>query len=150
MPPETNAPAAGPVGRALWDAASVVTRQFEESLAAAGGSRSTWWILLALVRHPGATQREIACEVGIRDATLTHHLAGMEDGGLVVRRRCEHDRRSHAIELTPEGEALFGRLSEAARDFDRRLRSGVPEEELRVLRRVLDRLVANATADRVE
>ncbi|WP_153392804.1 MarR family winged helix-turn-helix transcriptional regulator [Ornithinicoccus halotolerans] len=138
-------PTEPPIGRALWDAVTVIARRFEETLAAAGGSRSMWWILLALVRDPGATQREIAGAVGIKDATLTHHLAGMEDSGLIVRRRCERNRRAHTIELTTEGHAAFRRLQQAALGFDRQLRGGVSAEELRVLRDVLDRLVANAT-----
>lgn len=146
--PETSpGPAEPPIGRALWDAVGVIASRFEETLADAGGSRSMWWILLALVRQPGATQREIAGAVGIKDATLTHHLAGMEDGGLIVRRRCEGNRRAHIIELTADGEATFRRLQEAALAFDRQLRSGVSEEELQVLRAVLDRLVANVTPE---
>lgn len=136
-----------PIGRVLWDAVNQVSRTFDEALAGAGGSRSTWHILLALKERPTANQREIAADVGIQGATLTHHLAAMEADGLVVRRRDPENRRVHLIELTPAGEDAFLRLKNAAEDFDRRMRSGVPDEEIEQLRVTLAKLVANARAD---
>jgi MarR family transcriptional regulator for hemolysin len=137
-----------PIGRVLWEAVSRVDRTFDEALARAGGSRSTWHILLALKQRPTANQREIAWDVGIQEATLTHHLAAMEADGLVVRRRDPNNRRVHLIELTKEGQEAFGRLSEAARAFDRRMRSGIADEEIDQLRATLEKMVANVGAGR--
>jgi len=133
-----------PIGRALWDAVQFLHREFDEVLAREGGSRPVWFVLLALCSGPVTSQRDIAEKVGIQDATLTHHLSAMEEAGLIRRYRAPEDRRVQKIELTEAGWELFGRLSRAARDFDERIRRGVPDEDIDLVRRTLERLVANA------
>jgi MarR family transcriptional regulator for hemolysin len=132
-----------PVGLVLTSAAREVGRAFDAALSAAGGSLSTWLVLLALATRATASQRELAAAVGIQGATLTHHLAGMERDGLVTRRRDPANRRVHLVELTDEGTAAFHRLRRVATEHDRRLRAGLTEEELDVTRRVLARMRAN-------
>lgn len=132
-----------PIGRVLWDAVNHVSRAFDEALAGAGGSRSTWHILLAIKERPTAKQREIAADVGIQEATLTHHLAAMEADGLVVRERDPDNRRVHIIELTQAGEDAFLRLRDAAVAFDHHLRAGIPDAEIDQLRATLNKLLAN-------
>lgn len=132
-----------PLGRVLLDVGNKVSRSFDAALARAGGSRSKWQILLALKQRPKANQREIASAVGIQEATLTHHLAGMEASGLIVRRRDPDNRRVHLIELTRSGEDAFLRLREAALAFDQCFRSGIPEAEIDQLRATVDKLMAN-------
>jgi MarR family transcriptional regulator for hemolysin len=137
-----------PIGRALWEAVNQINRAFDDALTHAGGSRSTWHILLALKQRPTANQREVAADVGLQEATLTHHLAAMESDGMVTRRRDPSNRRVHLIEVTQKGQDAFARLGEAARAFDRRMRSGMSDAEIDQLRATLDKLVANVGADR--
>ncbi len=140
MPP----PRTPPIGLHLSAAARVVTRAFDDALAEAGGSMPVWLVLLNLkVRRQVANQRELAAAVGIREATLTHHLNAMESDGLLTRRRDPGNRRVHVVELTDAGEAAFARLRDAALAFDRRLRHGLGAEELSAFEAVLDRLAAN-------
>src|SRR5690242_6246437 len=129
MPPHRAAgrpgpPEQPPIGLLLNRVARQVSREFDEALAAAGGSRSVWLVLLALTINAEANQSELADFVGIRGATLTHHLNAMEGAGLVVRTPDPQNRRSQLIRRTPAGDALFLRLREAAAGFDNRLRSG--------------------------
>ena len=126
--------------------ASTVSRQFDEALAAAGGSRSTWLVLLALTIDSKANQRQLAEFVGIRGATLTHHLNAMESAGLVVRQRDPSNRRSHVVRRTPAGDEMFLRLREAATVFDKRLRTGLSAAEVETLRSLLDRLGRNSAS----
>ena len=126
--------------------ASTVSRQFDEALAAAGGSRSTWLVLLALTIDSKANQRQLAEFVGIRGATLTHHLNAMESAGLVVRERDPSNRRSHVVRRTPAGDEMFLRLREAATVFDKRLRTGLSAAEVEMLRSLLDRLGRNSAS----
>jgi MarR family transcriptional regulator, transcriptional regulator for hemolysin len=124
-----------------------VRRAFDEALAEAGGSLPVWLVLLNLkIRRP-SNQRELAEAVGVREATLTHHLNAMDSEGLITRRRDTTNRRIHVVELTDAGEETFLRLRTAAVAFDRRLRAGITEEELASLEDVLDRLVRNVAAD---
>ncbi|WP_020501171.1 MarR family winged helix-turn-helix transcriptional regulator [Sciscionella marina] len=136
-----------PIGRTVGRASRAIGRGFGEALNAAGGSFSTWIVLLQLKLDPGASQRVLAAEIGIEPATLTHHLNGMERSGLITRRRDPANRRVHIVELTEAGEARFAELAEAAREFDRRVRSGLSAAEIGSLRALLGRLCANIDAE---
>lgn len=103
-----------------------------------------WLVLLALKSGGGSTQRALADHLGLRQPTLTHHLTGMEAGGLVTRERDPANRRAQNVALTAKGEALFRRLRDVAVRFDRRLRKGLDEDQLDALRLTLDQLTANA------
>ena len=133
-----------PIGRTLARASKSVGRAFDDALVAAGGSTSTWLVLISLKAQPVANQRALAEAVGIQGATLTHHLNAMEDAGLLTRRRDPSNRRVHLVELTDEGESLFHRLRKAATAFDRRLRTGLEDQDVAQLEQLLERLVHNA------
>jgi MarR family transcriptional regulator, transcriptional regulator for hemolysin len=145
------APRTPPIGLHLSAAARVVTRAFDDALGEAGGSMPVWLVLLNLkMRRQVANQRELAAAVGIREATLTHHLNAMESDGLLTRRRDPGNRRVHVVELTEAGEAAFARLRDAALAFDRRLRHGLDAAELAAFEAVLNRLAANVAPPNAE
>jgi MarR family transcriptional regulator, transcriptional regulator for hemolysin len=124
-----------------------VRRAFDAALAEAGGSLPVWLVLLNLkIRRP-ANQRELAEAVGVREATLTHHLNSMDADGLITRQRDATNRRIHVVALTDGGEETFLRLRTAAVAFDRRLRVGLTEQDVASLGDILDRLVRNVAAD---
>src|SRR6476469_9369785 len=137
-----------PIGLFVTRTARSLSRAFESVLASAGGSLATWLVLASLKGGLHQSQREIADEVGVEGPTLTHHLNRMEAAGLVTRVRDPRNRRVHQVELTSLGEQDFHALLGVVRDFDQRLRVGFTERELATLRRLLQRLVDNATRDR--
>jgi MarR family transcriptional regulator for hemolysin len=141
-----KAPQTMPIGLHLSRVAKVVSTAFETALGSAGGSLPTWLILLNLKLNQSANQRQLAEAVGIREATLTHHLGGMERLGLIARERDPENRRTQQLALTAEGEAKFLALREAAVAFDRRLRRSLSAEQVAALAAGLDRLAANVTA----
>jgi MarR family transcriptional regulator for hemolysin len=136
-------PAQPPIGLHLTRATRMISRAFDDALSEAGGSLPLWLVLLNLKANPHANQREIAEAIGVSEATLTHHLNGMDAEGLITRRRLPSNRRVHLVELTDAGEATFTRLRAAAVAFDRRLRRGITDDETQHLRNLLDRLAAN-------
>ncbi|MFI6684036.1 MarR family winged helix-turn-helix transcriptional regulator [Streptomyces sp. NPDC050485] len=136
-------PAHPPIGLHLARTARTVGRAFDEALAEVGGSMPNWLILISLKSHRLGNQRELADAVGIRGATLTHHLNAMEAEGLVTRRRDPANRRVHQVELTEKGEAAFQSMRGAATAFDQRLRRGLSKEETAAFEDVLDRLRSN-------
>ena len=139
-------PARTPIGLHLAQTARLVSRAFDEALAAAGGSLPVWLVLLNIKTRQLANQRELAEAVGIREATLTHHLNAMAAEGLLTRERHPTNRRIHVVQLTEAGEAAFARLLNTALTFDQRLRHGFAEAELAGLGDLLDRLSANVDA----
>jgi MarR family transcriptional regulator for hemolysin len=133
-----------PIGLRLSQAARAVSRAFDDALAEAGGTLPAWLILLNLKIHKPGNQRELAEAVGVREATLTHHLNAMDARGLISRTRDAANRRIHVVELTEAGEAMFLRLQQAAAAFDARLRAGLAEADLDHLSDLLGQLAANA------
>lgn len=134
-----------PIGLRLNQASRTVERAFDEALAAAGGTLPVWLILLNLKIHRPGTQRDLAEAVGVREATLTHHLNSMDARGLITRRRDAANRRVQVVELTEEGEAAFLRMRAAAMAFDARLREGLTDADLARLEGLLGTLSANVS-----
>lgn len=136
-------PARTPIGLELARAARTVSRAFDDALAEVGGSLPVWLVLLNLKTRQLTKQRDLADAVGVREATLTHHLNAMDSQGLVTRTRDPANRRVHVVELTAVGETAFIRMAEAAAAFDHRLRDGLTDTDLDGLAVLLGRLAAN-------
>jgi MarR family transcriptional regulator, transcriptional regulator for hemolysin len=132
-----------PVGLQLTRASRLVTRAFDDALSAAGGSLPVWLVLISLKTQQLGSQRQLAESVGVREATLSHHLNAMVDQGLLTRERDPANRRVHQVRLTEAGEAVFVQLRSAAFEFDQRLRSGVSDGQVATFERLLGRLVDN-------
>ncbi len=140
-------PPVTPIGLRLTQVSRAVSRAFDDALAAAGGSLPVWLVVLNLKTRRLANQRELAEAMGIREATLTHHLNAMETTGLVTRQRDPANRRVHVVALTAAGEEAFMRLRGAALAFDRQLRRGITDADAASLSELLGRLAANAGVD---
>jgi MarR family transcriptional regulator for hemolysin len=136
-----------PIGLRLNQAARTVERAFDKALAEAGGTLPIWLILLNLTIHKPANQQELAKAVGVREATLTHHLNAMDARGLITRTRDAANRRFQVVTLTEAGEAAFLRLRGAAMAFNDKLRAGLTDADLATLAALLGQLAANVGAE---
>jgi MarR family transcriptional regulator, transcriptional regulator for hemolysin len=136
-------PSGTPIGLQLALTAKLVSRAFNDVLAEAGGSLPVWLVLSSLKQEHRSTQLDLARAIGIEGPTLTRHLDGLEESGLVVRRRDPADRRAVGVELTKAGEELHARLLKGAIAFNRRLTAGMSEQELARLNRSLADLADN-------
>jgi MarR family transcriptional regulator, transcriptional regulator for hemolysin len=132
-----------PLGLLLATTSKAVGRAFNRALAESGGSIPIWLILNALKSQPHRTQLDLARAVGIEGPTLTHHLDGIEQAGLVRRTRGTPDRRAVQVELTRAGHALHGRLLKAVISFNQQLRTDLTAEDVETLRRLLFQLREN-------
>jgi MarR family transcriptional regulator for hemolysin len=131
-----------PIGLHLAKTARVATHAFERAMAEAGGSASTWQVLVLVRSEQWGTQAQMAEAMGITGATLTHHLNALEAQGLVRRWREPDNRRVQRAALTDEGAALFDRLRHVAQRHDERLRANLSDEEVERLAALLDKLQA--------
>jgi MarR family transcriptional regulator for hemolysin len=132
-----------PIGLLLSTTSKNVGRAFNDALAVHGGSIPIWLILNALKRERRRTQLELARAVGIEGPTMTRHLDGLEQAGLVERQRDPIDRRAVQVQLTRAGHALHGRLLKAVIAFNQQLRTGLSSDDIETLRRVLGQLQLN-------
>src|SRR3954453_10522373 len=127
-----------PIGLRLTQTARVVSQAFERAMAEAGGSASTWQVLLLVRSRNWDKQSELAEAMGVTSATLTHHLNGLERDGLIRRWREPDNRRVQRVELTDEGAAMFDRLREVAVAYDARLRALLAPAEAEQLGELLE------------
>jgi MarR family transcriptional regulator for hemolysin len=132
-----------PLGLLLATTSKTVGRAFNSALAESGGSIPIWLILNALKTEPRRTQLDLARAVGIEGPTLTRHLDGIEQAGLVERQRGTPDRRTIQVELTRAGHALHARLLKAVISFNQKLRAGFSDQDAEALRRMLNQLQEN-------
>jgi MarR family transcriptional regulator, transcriptional regulator for hemolysin len=145
----TPRPEAPPIGLRLTRTSRAVTQAFERAMAQAGGSASTWQVLLLVRSANWDTQSEMAEQLGITGATLTHHLNALERKGLVRRWREDNNRRVQRVELTDDGLELWGRLRAVAVRHDKLLRSQLSDDEVEQLGALLERLEAGVQAGTV-
>jgi MarR family transcriptional regulator for hemolysin len=143
----SSRPVSTPIGLRLTRTARSVTQAFERAMAQAGGSVSTWQVLLLVRSAKWDTQSELADELGITGATLTHHLSALERKGLVRRWREDSNRRVQRVELTDAGIEMFDRLRAVAVRHDKLLRSRLSDDEVDQLGELLERLQAGAEAE---
>ncbi len=138
-------PTSTPIGLRLFNTSKSVRRAFDGALAEAGGSIPMWLVLTNLKAASWRSQHDLAGAVGIEGPTLTRHLDGLEELGLVERRQDPANRRAVLVVLTGEGHAAHARLRDVVIAFDRRLRSGLSVDDLALLEDLLSALERNVS-----
>lgn len=128
-----------PIGLQLIGTGRLIARAFDEALAEVGGSLPEWLVLVSLKAQHHGMQQDLAEAADGEGRTLAHRLSRMEADGL-VRRSGEH-----RVELTEQGQTTFNRFLKAVVAFDRRLRTGVTNEEIAALDDLLGRLRLNVS-----
>ena len=103
------APGKTEVADRLHSAAIHLLRRAAEEDRAAGLSRARLSALSVVVVRGPLTLGELATAEGVRSATMTGIVNGLEGDGLVRRRPHGSDRRSVNIEATDDGRKLLGR-----------------------------------------
>src|SRR5450759_337191 len=126
-------PEGTPTGLKLARTSKRVGQAFNSALTEVGGSLPTWLILSSLKWGQWHSQHDLARAVGIEGPTLTRHLDGLEDAGLVSRTRGTGDRRVVRVELTNAGHAAHKRMLAAVIAFTKRLQTGFSKQELEQL-----------------
>src|SRR5580698_6647301 len=99
----TNLDSALETARVLHRSAAHLSRRLMAARGADGLSVSRLMVLGRLKRQGPATATELAAFLRIQPQSLTRLLASLEDGGLIVRRADETDRRQNRIEITDAG-----------------------------------------------
>lgn len=101
-------------------------------------------LLLLIADNPGLPQAAFARLLDVEPPSLAQTLAPLVDGGLVERRRDEHDGRAMALHLTERGEALSRSIARGQPKHEARLLAGLTTDERRALLALLDKAVASA------
>ncbi|MCW2686125.1 MAG: transcriptional regulator [Mycobacterium sp.] len=113
------------------------TALFAERIASLNLTPPHAGILRAIAADPGRSQQALSGQLGLLPSRVVAFVDDLEDRGFVERRRNPDDRRLHALHLTPAGKKLMQKLSDVARQHERRLTAGLDDEQRTVLRDLL-------------
>lgn len=117
-------------------------RQFGERLAPLGIEQRQAGMLTRLAANEGRSQQAIAELIGVNATRMVFLVDELERLGLVERRRNPADRRSHALYLTAEGQAMLGRVKGVAAEHEAHLAAGLSAADRAELTRLLRRLAS--------
>ncbi|MDP1881367.1 MAG: MarR family transcriptional regulator [Bradyrhizobium sp.] len=100
----------------LW-----VFQDFNETLAPLDIRPVQYSILTVIRENPGLSQMALSQVLGIVRSGVVPMLDGLESRKLLRRAASVSDRRSHALHLTAEGNALLNRADALVQQHERRL-----------------------------
>lgn len=144
--------------QATWRAYLTMNRLIKETLERQlqrdAAMPMTYYIILAMLSEaPHRTLRmsELADIAGTSQSQLSHAATRLEESGLVIRRRCETDKRGYLATLTDEG---FEVLRKAAPSHVESVRSvlfdALTPDQADQLRAIADAVVARSCDDEAE
>ncbi len=84
-----------------------VFQDFIRSLAPLEIRPAQYSVLVVIGANPGLSQSDLADTLAIERARLVHVLDKLEKRGFTERQASPHDRRSHALHLTAEGQKVL-------------------------------------------
>jgi DNA-binding MarR family transcriptional regulator len=99
-------------------------------------------LLRVVARDPGRSQQAIATQLGIPPSRLVALVDGLEERGLLERRRNAADRRLHAVHLSDAGAAVLARIATLGRAHDDEMTAGLDAAGRADLHDLLTRLAA--------
>ncbi|TCK19846.1 DNA-binding MarR family transcriptional regulator [Pseudonocardia endophytica] len=97
-------------------------------------------LLRVVASEPGRSQQALAQQLGTPPTRLVALVDGLEERGLLERRRNPGDRRLHAVHLGPAGEKLMGEIRDVAREHDDAVLAPLDDDERARLRELLGKL----------
>ena len=106
-----------------------------------------WKVLVMLADKNGLTQKEIADRLGLEGATLIPVIDKMEKDKLLVRKVDPADRPNNRIYRTDSADALWDRMIQCASDINEISLEGIPEENIKIIRAVLENIWQNLRQD---
>ncbi|WP_380181569.1 MarR family winged helix-turn-helix transcriptional regulator [Kalamiella sp. sgz302252] len=115
-----------------------VDRQLKHS----GLGMSSWMAIARLSTQTApVSQKELALALGLEEATIVPLVDKLIKQQLVERTQTAEDRRKRLVHITPEGQALYQRLSIELDKLRSELLATSSRDELFVAQRVLQKLL---------
>ena len=129
---------AWPTGRMLSAVARRIERDWNAHLDAWELNHASLPVLYILAAGPHS-QRDLARACAVTEQTMSRILARLERSGYVSRRTHEHDRRRHAVDITPAGRRALVEASDRDVAEEMSVRGLGPEQvmHLRALLRAM-------------
>ena len=98
-----------------------VVHDFNESLVEFGLRPADFAVLILVSKNIGLKQSDVAEALGIQRANFVAIIDGLEDKGLLQRRKSDTDRRVHYLDMTEQGTSTVETLSTVWRSHEGKL-----------------------------
>lgn len=128
------------LGYALRRAQVAVFSDFIGSFAPLSLKPAQFSVLLLIRQNPGCKQSDVAEALGILRPNFVSMMDELDHRGLTQRTTSKGDRRSYALFLTPEGEALLDAAMKVVAAHEKRVTAMMSPDELQTLLRLLARI----------
>jgi DNA-binding MarR family transcriptional regulator len=109
------------LGYSLRRAQVWVFQDFIRTLSVIDIRPAQYSVLAVIGANPGLSQAELSDRLGIERARLVHMLDHLQRRGLTERLPSPADRRTHALQLTKDGQKLLKRAKALAARHEARL-----------------------------
>jgi DNA-binding MarR family transcriptional regulator len=119
-----------------------IRQHYKSVQSRAGISGAQLWALSQIADHPGINVGDLARALAVHQSTASNLLRGLAGAGLVMRRRVRKDQRSVTLFPTDKGNAALKRAPRPLIGVLQQALSDLPADDLVVLERKLERLVA--------
>ncbi|HET7361500.1 MAG TPA: MarR family transcriptional regulator [Salinimicrobium sp.] len=129
--------------RATWMA---VAKMYNEEAKKKESTMATGFALISIDPEVGTPSTSLGPKMGMEATSLSRTLKGMEDRGLIIRKKNPEDGRSVLIQLTEFGQEMREFSKKVVLQFDEAVKESVSEEELTTFIKVADtimELIAN-------
>jgi DNA-binding MarR family transcriptional regulator len=114
-----------------------VFQDFIRTLKALDISPAQYSVLLVIDANAGLSQSALAATLGIQRARMVRVLDRLEARGLTRRLQSTADGRTHALRLTPKGQATLRRARELSELHEARLIDRLGADSYRVVKDIL-------------
>lgn len=134
------------VGHQMINVMTMMRREVEVRMAAHGLTDAQWKPLMLLRNGLATTAIELARRMDVDAGAITRLLDRLEAKGLLERLRSTADRRVVHLQLTAAGEAAAAKVPFVLASVNNDFLKGFSEAEWKQLRKLLERMAANAQA----
>lgn len=103
-----------------------------------------WRSIVVLAAQPDSAAQDISATAGLHPMNISRALIGLRKAGMVAETRDPENHRRMLLRLTPLGEDTFRKIAPHAERQAHLLLGTLSPEELTVLGRTIDKLIARA------
>ncbi|MFG1921344.1 MarR family winged helix-turn-helix transcriptional regulator [Cryptosporangium sp. NPDC048952] len=138
--PAEGAPPEGTSAFLLSQLGALSARMFAERVAALDLTPPQAGLLRLVAGRPGQSQQALAAQLGTPPSRMVALIDGLEERGLLARRRNADDRRLSSLHVTAFGMELLTELGGLAVSHDDEVCAGLDDSERAQLHALLVRL----------
>lgn len=121
-------------------------RYYNETLSGDGISGNQYIYIFQVCRHPGISQDALTQRLAVNKSSVTRQLATLEQNGFVTRHPAPEDKRSLLVYPTEKAQALYPKVLEGMRRWNRLLLEDLSPQEQELLMDLISRVEKKAIA----